>query len=63
MIGAFPGNPPNQPSPPMITPKFLFYFKVESLKTGCCCGMCTLKTGVQVLAILSIVYGNPNPYE
>ena len=37
--------------------KFLFCFNVSSFAEGCCCGLCTLKTGVTVISILTILGG------
>jgi hypothetical protein len=47
--------------PPLIKPrssntdgdKFLFYFTPEDIAVDCCCG-CSLKTGVQIIAIIFI---------
>jgi hypothetical protein len=47
--------------PPLIKPrssntdgdKFLFYFTPEDITVDCCCG-CSLKTGVQIIAIIFI---------
>ena len=37
--------------------KFLFCCRVANLKEACCCNMCTLKTGVLTLSVLSMVFG------
>ena len=52
----------NLNNPPLIKPrssntdkdKFLFYFQPNDLAIDCCCG-CSLKTGVQIIAIIFII--------
>jgi hypothetical protein len=51
----------NEPQLPQIQPnssnpdkdKFLFFFEPEVMAVDCCCG-CSLKTGVQIIAILFV---------